>query len=453
MMARTRIFLSSILLITLAAVCLVSSTLIVTAESFWISMAWIAGFGFLFLNVAFLFVMSVIRLFLKFPVLQEVYVKQFPKIALAYPIRNETHGLFERIHYSISGNKLPRTDLWILSDSSEEFEARERDLVAKLEQHHDGHVFYRRRELPVERKQGNMAQFVHAHPEYTYVYVCDADGMVPPGTLLKLLRKAEHPRNRDIAIFQASIRIAHAATWYARFEKIGTQFAQRFNFMAYQAIFGRTISFGHHHLARTKALSEIKLPKGLLSHDNWDTALLDRMGYRVAFCADVHAFDESPSSYLEARARSRRWAQGTLQGMPLLFMPAITPASRFLAFYGIYLYIADLVFFCWVILGVLAHSNVTGELMHFQVDSIWLGLFTNHILKWTLIFSVCVIFFHKLPILKSLTEVREYIYELLVSTLITLNNFFYAPLDILSIPLRQVSWIPMAKDPFMKACI
>ncbi len=40
-------------------------------------------------------------------------------------------------------------------------------------------------------------------PEYVYLYVCDADGMIPKGTLLKLLRKAEHPDNRDIAIFQA----------------------------------------------------------------------------------------------------------------------------------------------------------------------------------------------------------------------------------------------------------
>ena len=270
---------------------------------------------------------------------------------------------------------------------------------------------------------------------------------------MKLLRKAEHPENRDIAIFQSSIRIAHAKTWYARFERIGTRFAQRLNFTAYQAIFGRSISFGHHHLARSVALCKIKLPKGLLSHDNWDSAILDRMGYRVAFCPDVYTLDEAPSNFLEARARSRRWAQGTLQGIPLIFMPRITTASRFLAFYGIYLYFSDLVFFFWVILGVMAHSLPTGELIHFQIDSIWLGLFTNSLLKWVLVFSIFVVFFHKLPILRNFKDTREYLYELFVSTLLTLNNFIYAPLDLLSLPLRKVSWIPMAKDPFVKACL
>jgi len=276
--------------------------------------------------------------------------------------------------------------------------------------------------------------------------------MVPKGALLKLLRKAEHPENQDIAIFQAAIKIAHANTWYARFEGIGTSFAQRFNFTAYQAIFDRTISFGHHHLARTELILKLKLPKGLLSHDNWDTVLLDGMGYRVAFCTDVHAFDEAPSSYLEARARSRRWAQGTLQGIPLVFMPGISLASRLLAFHGIYLYIADLVFFFWVILGVLAHSCVAGELIHFQVDSIWFGLVTNSVLKWTFVFSVGVVFFHKLGILKTPKDLRAYAYELLLSTLLTLNNFIYAPLDILSIPFRKIYWKPMSKNPFSKAC-
>ncbi|MCB9800466.1 MAG: glycosyltransferase, partial [Candidatus Omnitrophica bacterium] len=390
--------------------------------------------------------------FLKNPVLEEAYVKNYPKTAMVYPIRNETHGLFERIHYSFSGNKLPQTDLWILSDSSEEFEPYEKELVRRLEQYHSGHVFYRRRKNPSERKQGNIAEFLGAHPQYTYLYICDADGMVPKRMLLKLLRKAEHPENQDIAIFQSSIRIAHAKTWYARFERIGTRFAQRLNFTAYQAIFSRSISFGHHHLARASLLAKIELPKGLLSHDNWDTAILDQMGYRVAFCPDVYAFDEAPASYLEARARSQRWAQGTLQGIPLIFMHGITLASRFLAFYGIYLYLADIVFFFWAIMGVMAHSAVAGELIHFQIDSIWLGLFTNSLLKWILVFSVAVVFCHKFSILRNFKDFREYLYELFASTFLTLNNFIYAPLNLLSLPLKKISWIPMAKDPFAKVC-
>ncbi|HOW59110.1 MAG TPA: glycosyltransferase [Candidatus Omnitrophota bacterium] len=444
---RTRIFLGIVLAVTTAATCLVSSTLVITPETRFLSLIWVAGFGFLFFNVAYLFLLSVSQPFIRPPVLNEAYVQRFPRIAMVYPVRNEPHGMSERIHYSFSGNKLPNTDLWILSDSSEDFVSYEENLTAKLLKLHPDRVFYRRRERPVERKQGNIAEFLHSHPEYEYLYVCDADGMVPKGTLLKLLRKAECPENKDIAIFQCLIRIAHAATWYSRFERIGAYFAQRFSFTAFQAIFGETISFGHHHLARTDALRQIRLPKGLLSHDNWDTVLLRQMGWRVVFCPDVFAYDEAPANYLEARARARRWAQGTLQGWPLIFKK-VGLAARFQAFYGIYLYLSDLVFFVWVILGILAHSEPTGELIHFEIDSIWFGECTNSILKWILLFSIGVVFFHKVTILRTLRDFKDYFYELVMSSLITLNNFLYAPLDILSIPLRKLAWKPMMKDPF-----
>ena len=447
---RTALFLGAVALQTFLAVRLVSSAIVWTEESRWFGILWIAGFGFLFFDVAFLFTLSVLRPFLKDAALKGSFVKEFPKTAIVYPVRNESHGLFERIEYSFSGNKLSNTDLWILSDSSVEFEPFEREIVRRLQTSHPGSVFYRRRESPVERKQGNIAEFLGSHPEYVYLYVCDADGMIPKGTLIKLLRKAEHPENGDIAIFQAFIRIAHASSWYARFEKIGTNFAQRFNFASFQTIFGRTISFGHHQLARAGLLSRIKLPKGLLSHDNWDTVLLDKMGYRVAFCADVHAYDEAPSNYLEARARARRWAQGTLQGIPLIFMTRVSLASRFLAFFGIYLYVADVVFLVWLILGLLAHSCLAGELIHFEIDSIWLGACTNSKLKWALLFSVAVVYLHKLCLLKNLKDLKDYLYELVVSTILTLNNVFYTPLDISSIPLRKLHWKPMAKNPFAK---
>ncbi len=448
---RTILFLGGCVLITVAAVRLVLSTLVITRETQLVSFLWVAGFGFLFFNVAYQFILCLCHLLIrKLPVLKEAYVDHFPRVALVYPVRNETHGLFERTGYSFSRNKLPNVDLWILSDSAEGFERYEREVVERLQRQHPGRVFYRRRKEPVERKQGNIAEFLHAHPEYPLLYICDADGMVPKGTLLKLLKKALHPENRDIAIFQAFVRIAHAATWYARLEKIGADLSQRFSFTAFQAVFGRTISFGHHHLARAALLKKIRLPKGLLSHDNWDTVLLDQMGYRVAFCPDVYAFDEAPSNYLEARARSRRWSQGTLQGSPLVWKPGISLASRFLAFYGIYVYWADLVFFLWVILGVLAHSEPAGELIHFEIDSIWFGFCTNSVLKWVLFFSFIVVVFHKVTILKTSRDLKAFFYEIVFSMFITLNNFIYAPLDMITIPIRKLQWNPMKKDPFTK---
>lgn len=433
---------------TLATSVLIASTMILTPESLLPSILWLAGFTFLFFNIAYLFFLSMVRPFLKEPTLPESHIENFPQTALVYPVRNEDHGLYERIDYSLSGNRLPNLHLWILSDSDESYERLELELVERLQIKYPNRIYYRRRVKPVERKQGNIKEFLTSHPEYQWLYVADADSMVPKSTILKLLRKAVHPANADVAIFQCFIRIAHATSWYARLEKIGAEFGQRLYFTGLQSLFGRLISFGHHHLVRADLLSAIDLPKGLLSHDNWDTVLLDQQGYRVVFCPDVCGYDEVPSNYLEARARAGRWAQGTLQGWPLIFKRNISLASRFLAFYGIYLYLGDIVFFLWVLLGLSAHSTWFGEIIHFKIDLIWLSLFTNSILKAVLTFSMAVTFFHKAVIVRSVDDFRKYFYELLISSLITLNNFFYVPLSIVTQPFKKLMWRPMKKDPF-----
>ena len=153
---RTALFLGAVALLTYLAVWLVSSAIVWTEESRIFGILWVAGFGFLFFDVAFLFSLSVLRPFLKETALKGAYIKEFPKTAIVYPVRNESHGLFERIEYSFSGNKLSNVDLWILSDSSAEFEPYEREIVQKLLANHPDRVFYRRREAPVERKQGNI---------------------------------------------------------------------------------------------------------------------------------------------------------------------------------------------------------------------------------------------------------------------------------------------------------
>ena len=443
-----KIFILGVLTTTVIVTFFVWRSLIVTDETFVISLIWLIGFVFLFFNVIYLFFLSLMALFIKAPRLHEVFIRNFPKTALLYPVRNETHGLFERIDYSMSGNRLPGLDLWILSDSDAGYEAFERTIYRRLLEKYPGRVFYRRREVPVERKQGNIQEFLRSNPQYPYIYVADADSMVPKGVVLKLLKKAENPENQDIVIFQCFVRIAHAKSWYAFFEKIGSEFSQRLNFTTLQALFGKSISFGHHQLVRAHIFSTIEVPKGVLSHDNWDTALLDEKKYRVAFCPEAIAYDEAPSHYLESKVRAKRWAQGTLQGWPLIFKSGISFPVRFLIFYGIYLYLADIVFFLWVILGLFIHSIYVGQILNIEVDSIWMNLFTNQFLNGILFFTFAVTFLHKFLVIRSLKEVFHYLYEILFSTLVLLNNFFYGPLNLVSLLFRKLGWKPMNKNPF-----
>lgn len=442
------LFLWSLLVLTLGGTYLVGREILFGEEEILPSL-WLIGFGILFANVVYLFLISILSIFLKEKPLRETYVNEFPRTALCYFLRNEdTELLYQRMDWSFQGNRLPGLDFWILSDSDAEYEPGELGLVERFRQKYGNRVHYRRRKIPFERKQGNIQDFVHSHPEYSFLYICDADSSVPKGTVLKLLKKALHPANQDIAIFQTLVCTANARTYYARFEGIASETSQKLYFKTLQALFGEAISFGHHLLARREILERIKLPKGLLSHDNWDTARISQMWFRVAFVPDVFAFDEAPANYLEARRREARWAQGTLQGWPLLFLKGLSPGVRFLSFYGIYCYLAQPVFLLWVLAGLISQSYFAGELLSFRTDWLLLGHFVNRTVYLILAFSLLVIFLHKLVIVRTREDLGKFFYELFLSTLVYSGNFFYSTLDLVCLPLRKLIWQPMKKDPF-----
>jgi len=421
---------------------------IISYQSNFVLIGWIAGFAILFFNVIYLFLLSLLSFFVRPQILKEIYVEQFPRTAVCYFIRNEKHGLFERMLYSFEGNKLPGIDFWILSDSDKEFEPEELRLKAQLEASLKRTVFYRRRLEPMERKQGNMRDFMASHPTYKYVYVCDADSMVPPHTVLKLLKKALHPSNCDIAIFQTMIKTAHAKTYYAQFEAIASESSQKLYFSTLYSLFRKSISFGHQHLIRSEYFGRIEVPPGLLSHDNWDTALLDEAGCRVAFVSDLITYDEVPANYLESRRRESRWAQGTLQGIPLIYRKLISPIIRFMTFYGVYCYLMQPVFLFWLGLGLFSQSYLFGELISFKVNAVFLGRPVNVTLCYILSFSLLVNFLHKLVVVKSAEDVKKFFYELTLATLIYSGNFVYTAFDILTLPFKKLIWSPMKKNPF-----
>ena len=153
-MTKGRIFLCLQIILTLLGVFLVGREMIFVKGE-WIPILWLAGFGILFWNVIYLFLMSVFSIFLKPKVLKKKAIQEYPKTALCYFLRNEdTELLFKRIDWSIEGNQIPNLDLWLLSDSSQDFEATELGMFERLKEKYGKRIHYRRRENPIERKQG-----------------------------------------------------------------------------------------------------------------------------------------------------------------------------------------------------------------------------------------------------------------------------------------------------------
>ena len=396
-------------------------------------------FTFLSVNVSILAAQAFFALFVKAPVFPRVdspNALTLP-VALIYCVKNESFGMKERIRFSFSGNLLSNLHLWILSDSDEKHGLEEEKLIQEFRKEFgEEKVFYRRRTPPYERKQGNLKDWlVRFGASYKYFIVCDADSLLPEGWAEEALSIAEHPDNSHIAVFQSAIYITHENSFYSRMQALGQFYAQRFYFLVNQVVLGQSISFGHNQLIRKEAFEKIELPEGILSHDNWETALLDQVGYKVAFIHDLISYEEAPAHYLEERRRAKRWLKGTLQGWPLLFLPRISLSTRFLVFYQIYLYLVQPLLFFWMVSGLLSATSLR--------DNLFSGENTPALLLWTL----GLIFLHKFAVARNLADAGKITKEVVFTTLLGLQSIFYGTIDWLTLPLEKMGWVPMSKNP------
>ncbi len=395
---------------------------------------WAFVFSVLSVNISILAVQAFFGFFVKapdFPKVDRTSVESV-HVALLYCIKNENFGLRERIQYTLSGNALPNLHLWILSDSSENFETAEGKLIHELQSSYSD-VFYRRRAVPYERKQGNIKDWLSRHGgSYQYFIVCDADSLLPPGWVQEILQVAEHPKNEKIGVFQSAIYITHESSLFSRMQAIAQFYAQKLYFNVNQVIFGRSVAFGHNCLIRREAFEKIELPENILSHDNWETVLLERIGYKTVFLSSLTSFEEASPHYLEERKRAKRWLKGTLQGWPLLFLPNISFSTRFLIFYQIYLYLVQPILCYWIVSTLFAGRSF------FSVNSSSFLLFG---------FTLGVLFFHKMVVAKNLGDVKRMIQETFFSTTVGLQNVFYGTVDFINMPFEKLGWIPMMKTP------
>ena len=67
----------------------------------------------------------------------------------------------------------------------------------------------------------------------------------------------------------------------------------------------------------------------ILSHDFVEAALMRRAGYEVWLAGEYEgSYEEGPQDIIEYAVRDRRWCQGNLQHVWLLFSRGLMPSSR-----------------------------------------------------------------------------------------------------------------------------
>src|SRR6185295_4023625 len=91
------------------------------------------------------------------------------------------------------------------------------------------------------------------------------------------------------------------------------------------------------------------------SHDFVEAALMGRAGWSLWLAYDLGgSYEEVPSTLLDEMNRHRRWCQGNLQHMRLLFIEGLFGAHRALFLNGALSYVSALLWFGFLTLSTIA---------------------------------------------------------------------------------------------------
>ena len=291
-----------------------------------------------------------------------------PKTALVMPIYHEDPervfaGLRAIYQSLLDTGRADEFELFVLSDSRNpdvwlEEEVHWYRMCCDFNAH--GKIFYRNREKNIARKSGNLEEFCHRWgARYRYMIVLDADSLMSGSTLTRMVDLMEaHP---TVALIQSPPLPVNHKSLFARI----LQFASSL----YGEIFAAGASFwqlsdsnywGHNAIIRVKPFAEHcglprlpgKEPFGgeIFSHDFVEAALLRKAGWEVWLAYDLKgSYEELPPTLIDYAKRDRRWCQGNLQHVRMVFARGFSPLSRLHFLMGIMSYLSSPLWFLFLL--------------------------------------------------------------------------------------------------------
>lgn len=297
------------------------------------------------------------------------------KVALLIPVYNEVpwyvlgnaRSMLEELRARGGAHA---HDLFILSDTQDEEIAKQeqasvRALLASLSP--GLRIYYRRRAHNTDRKVGNIAEWVaNWGAQYPAMLVLDADSLMTGRAILRLSDALA--RDPSAGLIQSFPQLIGAQTVFARMQ----QFANG----VYGAALAEGVArwcgqegnyWGHNAIIRTAAfascagLPHLRTRRGgeklIMSHDFVEAGLLRRAGWGVRFLPRIRgSYEETPQTLIDHVLRDRRWCQGNLQHLNLLWSRGFRSISRFHMFHGAVGYLMSPIWFAlllmWALIGV-----------------------------------------------------------------------------------------------------
>jgi membrane glycosyltransferase len=263
---------------------------------------------------------------------------------------------------------LEHFDFFVLSDSVDPATIVAEELAWAEWRRRAERVFYRRRKVRRKRKSGNVADFCRRFGAgYRYMIVLDSDSLMSAESIVRLVRLME--RNPDVGVIQTVPVVFRARSLFARVQQFASRlYGSMFSAGLHFWHLGESPYWGHNAILRVEPFTRYcglprlpgKPPFGgdIMSHDFVEAALLGRAGWSLWVAYDLRgSYEEAPASLLEEMQRDRRWCQGNLQHLRLLFTRGRFGAHRALFLNGVLAYGSAL-------LWLLFLGASTGEAIH-----------------------------------------------------------------------------------------
>lgn len=299
------------------------------------------------------------------------------RVAIIMPVYNEE---MSRIYSSLrttyesikETGQLDRFDFYILSDSVQtDAVLMEETAWSELCRDVDGfgRIFYRRRKIRLHKKSGNVADFCRRWgSQYKYMIIFDADSLMEGDLLVRMANVME--TRPDIGILQTAPMAMNQTSVISRMQ----QFASH----VYGPLFFSGLRYwqmdesgywGHNAIIRMEPfMKHCVLPRlsggppfggEILSHDFVEAALMRRAGWGVWLAYEFEgSYEELPPNLLDELERDRRWCQGNIQHLRLMFMPGIAFGHRMLFLNGNLFYFSS---FMWFMMLVLMTANAVAN--------------------------------------------------------------------------------------------
>ncbi len=310
------------------------------------------------------------------------------KTVIVVPVYNESpRDVFARIravYESIRDLGFANAfDIFILSDTRDPDIWIEEELAwgeLRRELKLRGKIFYRRREQNVERKSGNLMDFCERWAAgYDFMVVFDADSTMTGAALVRMAQLME--ANPDVGLIQAPPQPTGRSTLFARI----LQFISHVHGPTMTAglafwQLGSGNYWGHNAIIRTEAFIQCcglpilpgKPPLGgqILSHDFVEAALLRRAGWKVWLVPDIQgSWEELPPNIVDYGIRDRRWCQGNLQHIRVVFATKLRPLSRLHLFMGVMSFVSSPLWLMLLIFSTLTAAEAAQRTHRFFTGS------------------------------------------------------------------------------------